>query len=723
MKTSRKTAGVTLVVTVLIVMLLLAAVVVVTGQLALAARRSSADQDATIRAQYVAESGLARSRAQLRLVSNLLTNANIQVPLKTTTTIMRVNMENLCGPNLASGLPAFGAATLCDAGNSATGLLNAPASSLLTGNRLTLFNYVNPTAFADNGYTLDTASQSPAAAANAYWAQMLGQNGVALSGTVADGSFSSSVGLTVQSVKRTEAGTYVVNLAVPAVNTQGKINGSPATRAIKAQTAQSTYALTFSQGSLARYALLTNHQNIDAAADAACAGTPTTCPRITFTSNTIFSGPVHTNENFRFLGTPYFGGEVTSAGCPSTTDPSGNLSTVDSLGKPVCAGTPNAGAYSASDATFGFTKAGDMANPLAPLLCSSKDSSGVCTNSNPQFLSTDTTKPTVTWNANYVELPKTSTEQVTAAQAGGLYLPGVVSSMNLAVGINVTLSGRAVPEKVQLVSYTQGAVTTNLAMTADKKVFILVGGVWKPAVQVGGVWIDASGAAAVAAISAGTAQSTFNGVIYTEGGITSLKGPARPVSNTATADNTPPALADFSQITVASTNDIHIKSDLKYESSPCSGSNSVDSKGVFKPATCGNKNAANILGIYSVQGDVKIDSPSNYTGTGNSAPPDVKIEAILMAAKGRVTVDGYDKGTPQGQVNLTGGIIENYYGPFGTVNGANQSTGYGRNFVYDERTGAGLAPPSFPTQPNWNGQVVAIDLSGTQFQQKAKVSE
>jgi Tfp pilus assembly protein PilX len=50
MKNSRKTAGVTLVVTVLIVMLLLAGVVVVTGQLALASRRSSADQDATIQA-------------------------------------------------------------------------------------------------------------------------------------------------------------------------------------------------------------------------------------------------------------------------------------------------------------------------------------------------------------------------------------------------------------------------------------------------------------------------------------------------------------------------------------------------------------------------------------------------------------------------------------------------------------------------------------------------
>lgn len=68
MKNLRKTQGVTLVVTVLIVMLLLAAVVVVTGQLTLSARRSSADQDASIRAQYVAESGQARATAQVRNV-------------------------------------------------------------------------------------------------------------------------------------------------------------------------------------------------------------------------------------------------------------------------------------------------------------------------------------------------------------------------------------------------------------------------------------------------------------------------------------------------------------------------------------------------------------------------------------------------------------------------------------------------------------------------------
>ena len=68
-------------------MLLLAAVVVVTGQLAISARRSSADQDATVQAQYVAESGVARAQARLSLVDNLMGN-KLSPSADTTTTQM-----------------------------------------------------------------------------------------------------------------------------------------------------------------------------------------------------------------------------------------------------------------------------------------------------------------------------------------------------------------------------------------------------------------------------------------------------------------------------------------------------------------------------------------------------------------------------------------------------------------------------------------------------------
>src|SRR5690606_40917049 len=35
-----------------------------------------------------------------------------------------------------------------------------------------------------------------------------------------------------------------------------------------------------------------------------------------FTDRTLFDGPVHTNEYFRFYRNPWFGHKVTTAGCP-----------------------------------------------------------------------------------------------------------------------------------------------------------------------------------------------------------------------------------------------------------------------------------------------------------------------------------------------------------------------------------------------------------------------
>lgn len=721
MKTSRKTAGVTLVVTVLIVMLLLAGVVVVTGQLALSARRSGMDQEATIRAQYVAESGLARSQARLRLVSSLLTSGNIAVPLSVTSTIIQANMLNLCGlSSLPAGVPALGQATLCSVNdeNKATGLVNAATSTLVGSNQLQLLAFVKPDAFANSGYALDPTGVNGAKSPSEFWAQLMGQNGlkdaagkarpgIPINASVGGGSVTSNVGLAVQSVERDAAGAYIVKLSVPAVTAQGRVAAS-ATRQLSAQTSGVTYDLKFERGSFAKYALLTNHHTVSASAEAACNVNPLACSRVTFTSNTLFSGPVHTNGNFLFQGTPYFGGQVTSAGCPP---PASGTYAKDATGAEICAGTPAAGAYYNGR----FFKAEDMNDKLKPVLCGARNTDGSCAvSTDPRFLSNDL--PSVTWNAKFEQLPQSRTEQVDASQKGGLYLSASVSNVDLSVQSNVSLSGRPAPEKVQLISYTQGATTVNLAITKDKKVYIKVGTVWKPAVQVNGIWIDAISSAAVAAINAGTFQSSFNGVIFVNGSVNSLKGPTRPTSNIVNANDTAPALADFSQITIAARNDIHIKTDLKYEASPCSGKNVVTS-GVFTPALCNKRDAENILGVYSTDGDVAIDSPAKYTAAQGAVPKDVKIEGVLMASKGSVRVDGYELGNADGslgQVNLTGGIIENYYGAFGITDGR----GFGRNFVYDERTGEGLAPPAFPTQAAWTGELAEIKLNGSQFQQK-----
>jgi hypothetical protein len=116
-----------------------------------------------------------------------------------------------------------------------------------------------------------------------------------------------------------------------------------------------------------------------------------------------------------------------------------------------------------------------------------------------------------------------------------------------------------------------------------------------------------------------------------------------------------------------------------------------------------NSNPTNLLGLYSLGNDIRITT---------AAPSDLDIHAVMMAGNpsdgynSSVNVQSYDAcvppatGTPcpRGNVNLIGGIIEEYYGAFGTfdANGLGR-TGYGRAFRYDRRMGRGFSPPYFPT--------------------------
>ncbi|ULH16794.1 DUF4900 domain-containing protein [Deinococcus sp. KNUC1210] len=602
--------------------------------------------------------------------------------------------------------------------------------SAKTASRLDLFtNYVKPDVFSALGYPLNATLSSPA---QAFWLDVFGNaasNGLTWTGAMGDGTYTTNVGLKLQSVQHPATDGYVLVLAVSPVTATGTVNNASRKLAVSSPT---TYRLEIGRDSFAQYALFTNHHFLDAASENACQTNPTGCDRITFTSNTVFSGPVHTNEVFNFEDNPVFSGSVSSAGCvPNFT------TSINSSGTEFCSAT-TPGAYSRQKFTSAAT-IGSSTTEITPAICGS---GGVC--STPDFQSG------VNWNANYVPLPTNSNDQQAAARAGGLYLSGGVSDLALAVSTASTTptppSGYA---KAQLISYTKGGATTQLATTPDHKVFVLVGGVWKAAVQVTatGEWVDAASVAGVAALAANTnplaptAYSSFNGVIYADAprnsdgsvatdangqpltGIARLHGPARtPASaTTSTPGNTPPAVADFAQLDVVSNGTVHIGSDLTYETPPCTGTALIPN--------CTAPTVTNILGIYSAEGDVKLDSPVTYGAAG--MPVNAKIQAVLMASKGRVTVDGFDQGAADsslGSVHLLGGVIENYYGVFGKTDGR----GYGRDFVYDVRTSEGIMPPSFPTQKAWTSVIrrgtantdgsydtAIIKLDGTQVQWKA----
>ncbi len=419
------------------------------------------------------------------------------------------------------------------------------------------------------------------------------------------------------------------------------------------------YQFTVGRASFAQYALFTNVHRSSGAWNAS---------EIWFTENTLFDGPVHTNEYFRFYRTPWFGGAVTSAGCANP-------------GNNAC--TSGAGTNGAEFFGEGFRSVAQMTPPTSP---SYDNAFGTHA---PELAGG------VDWNATFVPLPANSQDQRTAAQTSGIAFNHNLLSLELAAtdnAMNPVAAGSAVAATYQTIEACYGA-------------WAWIGG-WRQVVVCDTYRYGPSGAmdmrretrrngnvvnsASFGWMDTGT---NFNGVVHTTGSIGQFTGPGRSGSGPATAR---PALAEFAQITVAADGDIRITGDLTYESPPCTGT-PTRTGGAVTPANCNALEVDNILGVYSQSGDVLIghnNSPNDF-----NAPADVTIHGVLMSSRGIVGVENFDTGSARGSVNLIGGIIEYYYGAFGTFNsntGA-MNSGYSRAFTYDRRTAAGLAPPYFPT--------------------------
>lgn len=178
----------------------------------------------------------------------------------------------------------------------------------------------------------------------------------------------------------------------------------------------------------------------------------------------------------------------------------------------------------------------------------------------------------------------------------------------------------------------------------------------------------------------GTQTDTYSGIpdgiddvgtlIYATGSVTSLGG----------------TVQEDTQMTVASAGDMIITNHIVYQNyTPGVGTPGI--AGYVPPTANGS---TNLLGLVSWAGNVRI---------GTSAPNDISVHSTILARQGVFQVDNYSSGSPRGTATLLGGIISDDYGAFGTFNGATglQVSGYGRNFVYDERMETGSAPPYFPS--------------------------
>lgn len=294
----------------------------------------------------------------------------------------------------------------------------------------------------------------------------------------------------------------------------------------------------------------------------------------------------------------------------------------------------------------------------------------------------------VSWRTSFIRLPDNNDRQRDAANDRGLYFTSNLYSLDLYAAddngnpLTRDLSGRWQPAATyQYIKACTSSSSCTEYRYADGPSKVLYR-------KSGSSWV--------------AVQSNFNGVIYVDGNINRLRGPSRVPAISVDSNDAPPAVARFAEITVAARGDIRITRDLKYESPPCSSSPTRNLDGSVTRATCDNLGANNILGIYaqgtsSDPGDVLIGGGN--ISDGLRAPQNIAIHGVLMSSRGVVGVENYDSLPPSGDVQLLGGIIEYYYGAFGTFNPSTGVfvTGYGRKFTYDQRMLSGKAPPYFPT--------------------------
>ncbi|CAM3512814.1 DUF4900 domain-containing protein [Deinococcus frigens] len=661
---ARSTEGATLIVSLLFVMLLLAVIMSVTAQVTLSSRRSSVDQHSLLSARYAAESGVARVQARLTVMKALLEDARMDATVSNSE--LATEIAALCG---IGALPAASPdlKTVCTFGPE--GLRTGPDDA---NPRVSLFlKAVNAQAFGEAGFqNVSDATRSR------FWSQMFaGTAGYAYAGAQDQSSasaYTASFGLIPARLDR-QANIYRLYFDVPPAASEGR--AGPTTQNLSARAAvggHASYFLLISRDTFAKYALFTNHHFQSAQAEA-------DNDPINFTSRTLFSGPVHTNGQFLFNETPTFWGEVTSAGCPRT-----QMGTNPVTGEPGCGVDLEPGAF------FGANENKFLSQAEMTGVPGSSESSPVWGDNRPVFRSS------VKWDARYTRLPTNSQNQqldaagfrvnpqtgtLEAAPTGGLLLQGDVQKLQL---WRDEIGG----QERQRISYTQGDQTVDLSFGADRQLYILNGEDWVPAGR------NAAGQLSVLGGDFAISKP-FNGVIAVQNGsVADLNGGPNGNRNGKAGAS----IATFAGVTVAATGNIAITSSLKYTDPPCSGQNTTAAA-----APCDNPQAQNILGVYSSGGNIELVSPRSCPDGNDTCPnvgTDPTIHAVLMASQGAVQVRGYDQSPADnslGSVNLIGGLIENYYGAFGKTDGR----GYGRNFVYDQRTYDGYSPPSFPTQEDW----------------------
>jgi hypothetical protein len=438
------------------------------------------------------------------------------------------------------------------------------------------------------------------------------------------------------------------------------------------------FSVTVNRQSFARYLLFTHVHRTPNDRD------------IWFTSRTCFDGPVHTNGEFRFAFFPQFTDALTSAGVASGSPSGSAWAWFNNAG-----GSPRPlrleenenvreGTRQRVDAPLvpvGGACGGGLGDPQA--MSPAKFTRGVKVIPYPEnfysqkgvSIGRDPADTSMVTNAQIrqaiPELANNSTPVPSgiyiprngalagAALSGGIYVQGDLTSLTLSVTGSSTEIARYV-----LVQGSQ-RVTIDINRLTQQTTITNTGGT----VGDGPGWADPQTRTFVGVPKGWQGTANVNAAIFfVEGNILSLSG----------------TLEEKEQTLIAASGRIDITDHIRYESPP----DTADP----------TSNPLNILGLYAATNDIRIRT---------SAPNNLVLHAVMMAGmvgdvppyNSSVFVENYNSGAPRGTVRLIGGLIEEYYGAFGTFNretGAPE-TGYGRDFRFDRRLLRGFSPPYFPT--------------------------
>ena len=458
-------------------------------------------------------------------------------------------------------------------------------------------------------------------------------------------------------------------------------DGRAGPRARRRVTLQQDFSVVVRRENFARYALFT-HEHL----------TPDGQP-IWFTSRTSFDGPVHTNGEFRFAFFPKFGAPDSLTPCDPNRARSTTLTSVsvwtwfNNLGSRVrlqanenvvngvrrdAPVLPDCTADVADDRDnlpAAFTRGFD-----ADLTTPPHDPVVVPANSFSQKGIAIGRDPTNTLPVTNLQIRQAVPELAnnTSAVPTGIYIPVADVDADSRSDPGEPLAGGIfVQGDLNSLTLSLGGASNNLAVytlvQGGQTVTITVDRVGQTTTVTNTAWASPQTRTFAGVPKGWQGPGNANaGIVFVQGNILSLAG----------------TLEEQEQTTIAASGRIDITNHLRYEDPP-------------DPADP-NDNPLNVLGLYSAGNDIRITT---------AAPNDLVIHAVLMAGNvgdavnSSVNVQNYNSGAPRGTVTLLGGIIEEYYGAFGTFDPAtgNPVTGYGRAFTYDRRMVRGFAPPYFPT--------------------------